>query len=48
MPTLPSHQSWAAIHAIASGRSRCSASWYSSTASPGEHPVPRTSMRATA
>ena len=48
MPMLPVHQGWAASQAITSARSRCSASGYSSVATPPLEPVPRTSTRATA
>ena len=45
IPTLPLHQGWAASHSTASYPSRVSASVYSSRATPGEEPVPRTSSR---
>ncbi len=45
MPTLPLHHGWAASHSTASYPSSVSASVYSSSAIPGEEPVPRTSSR---
>ncbi len=48
MPTLPSHHSWAASQAMTVTRSDCSASGYSSVASPSDEPVPRRSSRHTA
>ena len=47
MPTEPEHQSWSASHAITAQRSRCSCGGYSSSATPSEDPVPRTSTRQT-
>ena len=42
------HHGWAAIQATTSTPSRCSASVYSSSATPPELPVPRTSSRTQA
>ena len=48
MPTLPLHHGCAASHSTASYPSSVSASVYSSSATPGELPVPRTSRRQSA
>ena len=48
MPTLPLHHGCAASHSTASYPSSVSASVYSSSATPGEEPVPRTSSRHSA
>ena len=48
MPTLPLHHGCAASHSTASYPSSVSASVYSSSATPGELPVPRTSSRQSA
>ena len=48
IPTLPLHHGWAASHSTASYPSRVSSSVYSSRATPGELPVPRTSSRHSA
>ena len=45
IPTAPVHHGWAASHSTASNPSRVSSSVYSSSATPADEPVPRTSTR---
>ncbi len=48
IPTAPVHHGWVASHSTASKPSRVSSSVYSSSATPPDDPVPRTSTRHSA